>query len=64
MARGRPPKDPRLRMDTDIRIPVTLEQKEIISQATSDEPGGLAAWARAVLLDAARKKISKNKADK
>jgi hypothetical protein len=61
MGKGRPPKDPRLRMDTDIRIPVTAEQKELISQAASGEAEGLAAWARAVLLNAARKKLGKVK---
>lgn len=51
---ARPPKDERLRMSTDLRIPVTVEQKRTITEAISDEPGGFAAWARQVLLDAAR----------
>lgn len=45
-------------MDVYLRIPVTTEQKEIIQQATGDEPEGMAAWARAVLLDAAKRKIA------
>ena len=40
-------------MDTSLRIPVTSEQKAVIDEATADEPEGMAAWARAVLLEAA-----------
>jgi predicted short-subunit dehydrogenase-like oxidoreductase (DUF2520 family) len=46
-------------MDTDLRIPVTADQKEIIRQATADEPEGMAAWARAVLLEAAKRRLAK-----
>jgi hypothetical protein len=53
---ARPTKDPKLRMETDLRIPVTADQKRVISDAVRDEPAGMAAWARSVLLDAARKK--------
>lgn len=55
---ARPRKNGRLRMDTDLRIPVTTEQKALIVEATSDEPEGMAAWARSVLLDAARQRIA------
>jgi hypothetical protein len=58
---ARPPKDPRLRMDTDLRIPVTSEQKKFITDAASDEPNGFAAWARNVLLQAAKNRGKKNK---
>lgn len=61
MGKGRPPKDPRLRMDTDVRIPLTAEQKELINEATRNESGGLAAWARIVLLEAAKKKLAKER---
>ena len=44
-------------MDTDIRIPVTTEQKAIIREATADEPEGMAAWVRTVVLASARRKI-------
>jgi hypothetical protein len=54
----RPRKDGRLRMDIVLRIPVTSDQKALIAQATSDEPEGMAAWARAVLMDAARRKLA------
>lgn len=53
---GKRLKPDHLRMDTDLRIPVTAEQKALIVEATSDEPEGMAAWARAVLMEAARKK--------
>ena len=46
-------------IDTDLRIPMTAEQKRLIDEATTDEPNGKAAWARAVLLDAARRKLAK-----
>jgi hypothetical protein len=43
-------------MDTDLRIPLTREQKSIIDEATADEPEGKAAWARSILLAAANRK--------
>lgn len=58
---GKRLKPDHLRMDTDLRIPVTSEQKALIAQATDDEPEGMAAWARAILLDAARRKVSKGR---
>jgi hypothetical protein len=54
---GRPRKAGRLRMDTDLRIPMTSEQKAIVAEATANEPEGMAAWARAILLDAAKEKL-------
>ena len=48
-------------MDTDLRIPVTSEQKALIQKATADEPEGMAAWVRGVLLHAAKKKVSQGK---
>ena len=55
---ARPRKDERLRMDTDLRIPVTSEQKALIVEATADDPEGMAAWARAVLIEAAKGKVA------
>ena len=46
-------------MDRDIRIPVTSEQKALIAKATADESEGMAAWVRAVVLDAARRKLAR-----
>jgi len=54
---ARPPKEPRLRMNTDLRIPVTVEQKQLISEAIADRPEGLAAWARQILLQAAQNRL-------
>jgi hypothetical protein len=51
-------------MDTDLRIPLTSEQKALIDEATRDEPEGKAAWARALLLAAAKKRIEKANASK
>lgn len=50
--KGRPPKSPQQRREADIRIPVTTEEKKIIQSAT--ENGELAAWAREILLAAAK----------
>jgi hypothetical protein len=58
---GRPRKAGSLRMDTDLRIPLTSEQKARIVEATKDEPEGMAAWARAILLDAAKRKLARSK---
>ncbi len=51
-------------MTIHLRIPVTDEQKAMIDQATADEVEGMAAWARALLLAAARRKLAKSKDDK
>ena len=51
-------------MRVHLRIPVTDEQKAIIDQATADEPEGMAAWARALLLAAAKRKIAKRESGK
>jgi hypothetical protein len=53
---ARPLKEPHLRMNIDLRIPVTAEQKQAIMAAVADEPGGFAAWARGVLMSAAARK--------
>jgi hypothetical protein len=51
-------------MNTDLRIPLTAEQKSLLDEATADEPEGKAAWARTLLLGAARRKVAKSKGDK
>lgn len=56
---ARPAKEPHLRMDIDLRVPVTAEQKQRIMDAIADEPEGFAAWARAVLLRAADQRVKK-----
>lgn len=56
---GRPRKYGSLPMDRDLKIPVTTEQHALILKATAEEPEGMAAWARALLLTAARRKLAK-----
>ena len=51
-------------MDTDLRVPVTREQKALLQEATEDEPEGMAAWVRAVLLAAAKRKRARKNAAK
>jgi hypothetical protein len=51
-------------MEASLRIPVTSEQKALIDEATADEPEGMAAWARALLLAAARRKVGRDKGEK
>jgi hypothetical protein len=53
---ARPRKKAGLRMDKDIRVPVTTEQKKIIEKAVANEPAGMAAWVRQVVLKAAEEK--------
>jgi hypothetical protein len=61
---ARPRKDPTMRMDTDLRVPLTAQQKQLLDEATADEPEGKAAWARAVLLEAAKRKLARMTKDK
>lgn len=61
---GRPRKAGRLRMDVDLRIPVTSEMKQLVAEATADEPEGMAAWVRRVVLEAAQKKVQEQRAKK
>ncbi len=61
---ARPRKYGAQRMDIQLRVPVTNEQKALIDGATKDESEGMAAWARAILLGAAKRKLAKDKSDK
>jgi len=56
---ARPPKDPALRMDVDLRIPVTVEQKRLISQAAAIEQIDVAAWVRPILVRSAHQTIKR-----
>jgi hypothetical protein len=60
---GRPRKYGDQPMDIDVRIPVTREQHALMREATADEPEGMAAWARALLLGAARRKLAKKNSE-
>src|SRR5262245_61880752 len=44
--RGRPKKDPAQRKDVDLRIPVTDDQKRIVTNAAVADGKDMAAWAR------------------
>ena len=61
---GRPRKYGDLPMDTDLRIPLTSEQKTLLDAATADEPEGKAEWRRAILLAAAKRKLAKGRGER
>jgi hypothetical protein len=63
-AMGRPRKYGELPVNLILKIPVTSVQRALIQQATAGEPGGMAAWARAILLEAAKRKLAKQNSDK
>jgi hypothetical protein len=56
---GRPRKEAVERKDVDLRIPVTLAQKNRIMEAVSLEGMDMASWARPVLLKAAEDQLRK-----
>jgi len=59
MGMARPPKDPALRMDFDLRIPMTADQKALIIQAAATTQTDVAAWVRPILIKAAQIVVSK-----
>jgi uncharacterized protein (DUF1778 family) len=61
---GRPKKDPDLLMNLPLRILLTAEQKVLIEEAAKLEGLEISAWARPILLDAARSVIAKSQAAK
>lgn len=50
---GRPPKHPSLRMEIDLRIPVTKGQRNLIFGVAQVSGLEMASWARQILLKAA-----------
>jgi hypothetical protein len=56
---ARPPKDPSLRMDVDLRIPMTEQQKAMVYEAAKSEQSDVAAWVRPILLEAAKSRLDK-----
>jgi uncharacterized protein (DUF1778 family) len=56
---GRPPKDEGQKMRIPVRIMVTAEQKQLLDEAAAFQGGELSAWARLVLLNAARELLAK-----
>jgi len=61
---ARPPKDPSERKSVDLRIPLTEEQKRLVSEAASADQADVAAWVRPILLLAAEKRLKQNKKGK
>jgi hypothetical protein len=61
---ARPPKKPETRMDKDLRIPVTAEQRATVNQAAGLAGSDMAAWARPILLDAAKREMAKHRGGK
>ena len=57
----RPLKDPNLRMDFDLRIPLTHEQKMLVSEAATLDQSDVAAWCRPILLKAAEARLKREK---
>lgn len=55
----RPKKDPALKMSTDIRVPVTMDQKRLIQEAVAADKMELAQWVRGIILAAAQERIGK-----
>jgi uncharacterized protein (DUF1778 family) len=56
---ARPAKDKRLLMNVPLRIMLTAEQKALIQRAADIDQSEMTAWARPILLEAARRKIAK-----
>jgi hypothetical protein len=58
---GRPRKYIDQALSTDLRIPVTPEQKALIQEAVGLDGIDMAAWARTILLDSAKRRIARTK---
>lgn len=56
---ARPPKDPSERKTSEVRIPVTEEQKKAIADAAAAEGADVATWVRPIVLRAAEERLSK-----
>jgi uncharacterized protein (DUF1778 family) len=55
---ARPFKDPALRMDVDLRVPLTAAQKALIVQAASTTQTDVATWVRPILIEAAQGQLA------
>jgi hypothetical protein len=58
-AMARPKKDPSDRKSVDVRIPLTEEQKKLVTEAAEAEGADVATWIRPIMLDAAHSKLAK-----
>ena len=61
---ARPPKNPDLRMNKDLRIPVTEAQRALVNRGAAEVGMDMAAWARPILLEAAKREIAKRNVKK
>jgi hypothetical protein len=58
---SRPLKNPEDRKGYHLRVPLTEAQRALIEEAARLEDEGRAAWARTILLEAARRRVNKAK---
>jgi hypothetical protein len=61
MNMARPPKKPADRKAYHLRVPLAANQRTLIEEAARLADADKAAWARAILLEAARKRLAKRK---
>jgi len=58
---GRPRKKPGDRKDYHLRVPLTDTQRELVEEAAKLSDQDMAAWARLILLEAAKRRIAKGR---
>jgi hypothetical protein len=58
---ARPPKKPEDRKAYHLRVPLAAQQRALIEEAARLAAADKAAWARTVLLEAARRQVAKSK---
>ena len=58
---ARPLKKPELRMDRNLMIPVTAEQRAIVNDGAAAAGQDMATWARPILLAAAKRELAKKR---
>jgi len=56
---ARPTKKPELRMDKNLIISVTVEQRDLINKGAEAAGFAMAAWARPILIQAAKRELAK-----
>jgi hypothetical protein len=56
---ARPKKDPEDRKDYHLRVPLTTAQHALIEEAVKLDDADKASWARAILLEAAKRRIGR-----
>ena len=61
---GRPRKKPGERKDYHLRVPLTDAQRELVEGAAKLGDLDMAAWARSVLLEVAKREIAKSRKGK